>query len=255
LIDRFRLLASAAVMLFYWGFWAATLLPLSMIVAKLIRGQAGREFGQEVIKKFFAGFVILLKLLDVLECEYVGFEKLRAHTGSAILAPNHPALWDAVLVIAELQRTACVMKASLLYNPLLYCGSMAAGYISSEPAHKMMRRCIELLKGHERIVFFPEGTRTRPENGRINPFSGGLVVIAKSAGAPVWPIFIETNSRYLGKGWPLWQLPRGKIYVKITVGTPIYYSAEQASQSFLDQLQQQYISAACGGPDEKSRLS
>jgi 1-acyl-sn-glycerol-3-phosphate acyltransferase len=93
-----------------------------------------------------------------------------------IIAPNHPALWDAVVVISEVDRvTSCVMKASLIErNPLLFCGSTAAGFISNEPSHKMMRNCIERLRGNERLVFFPEGTRTRPENGCMNPLTGGL---------------------------------------------------------------------------------
>ena len=246
LIDRLRFVASATILLLYWIAWAATLLPLSFITAKLTGGQRGRELGQAVLKVFFGGFVKLLKVLGVIECEFVGFDRLRAQVGPMIIAPNHPALWDAVVVISEIDRVSCVMKASLLHNPLLYCGSTAAGFISNEPSHKMMRNCIERLRGNERLVFFPEGTRTRPENGCMNSLTGGLAVIAKNSGAPVWPVYIQTSSPYLSKGWPIWRLPPRKIRLRLTVGEPMNHSPEMDSHTFLETLRQRYIDAECG---------
>ena len=246
LIDRLRLVATAAILLLYWVICAAILLPTSFLTAKVIRGQRGRELGQTILKIFFRGFVGLLKGLGVIECDYVGFDRLRAQIGPMIIAPNHPALWDALVVIAEVDNTSCAMKASLLRNPLLFCGSTAAGFISNEPSHKMIRTCIERLKGNERLVFFPEGTRTRPENGCINPLPGGLAVIAKNSGAPVWPIFIQTSSPYLSKGWTIWRLPPRKIRLRLTVGEPIHHPPEMDSHTFLESLRQRYIDAECG---------
>jgi 1-acyl-sn-glycerol-3-phosphate acyltransferase len=246
LIDRFRFVATAAILLLYWVICTATLLPTSFLTTKVIRGQRGRQLGQRVLKYFFRGFVGLLKSLGVIECDYVGFDRLRAEVGPMIIAPNHPALWDAVVVIAEVGNASCVMKSSLLRNPLLFCGSTAAGFISNEPSHKMMRRCIDRLKGNERLVFFPEGTRTRPEIDCMNPLTGGLAVIAKNSGAPVWPIFIQTSSPFLSKGWTIWRLPPRKIRLRLTVGEPMHHPPEMDSQTFLESLRQCYIDAECG---------
>lgn len=245
-MDRLRVMTAALVLLFYWVAWAASLLPLGLVLSRLLGGHRGREMGQLILKKFFGGFVWLLRLFGIIRCEYVGFDRLRAQTGAMIIAPNHPALWDAVLVMAEVDRAACVLKAGLMRNPLLFCGSTAAGFISNEPSHQMMRRCIELLKGQERLVFFPEGTRTRPEHGCMNPLTGGLAVIAKNSGAPVWPIFVQTSSRYLSKGWPIWRLPCETICLKIIVGDPVYYPADGKPQEFLEELREQYLKSGCG---------
>lgn len=246
LADRLRFATAGVVLLTYWSVCSLVFLPL-VNLALLLRCQPRRrELGQAVLKQLFRGVAGILRRFGVIEVTYEGFERVRAHIGPVILAPNHPALWDAVFVLAEVDRAACVLKASLLCNPLLTFGARAAGFISNEPSHQMMRRCIELLRDGERILFFPEGTRTRPEHGRMNPLSGGLAIIARNSGAPVWPIIVRTSSRYLSKGWPIWRLPPEPIRIRISMGEPVVCCPEEDAQKFLDQLRERYIAAGCG---------
>ena len=44
-------------------------------------------------------------------------------------------------------------------------------------------------------------------SGPLSPLTGSFAVIAKRARAPVQSVFIDTDSPYLGKGWPIWRLP------------------------------------------------
>lgn len=246
LTDRLRFASAGVVLLAYWSVCSLIVLPL-VNLALLLRCQPrSRELGQSVLKQLFRGVARILRGFGVIEVTYEGFDRVKAHVGPVILAPNHPALWDAVFVLAELDHAACVLKASLLCNPLLTFGARAAGFISNEPSHQMMRRCIELLRDGERILFFPEGTRTRPEHGRMNPLSGGLAVIARNSGAPVWPIIVQTSSRYLSKGWPLWRLPPEPIRIRMSMGAPVVCTPEEDPQKFLDQLRESYIAAGCG---------
>jgi 1-acyl-sn-glycerol-3-phosphate acyltransferase len=247
--DRLRFTAAGGVLLGYWSVCSLILLPLLNLVLVLKGRQRRREVGQAVLKQMFRGVVGILRRFGVIEVSYHGFERVKSQLGPVILAPNHPALWDAVFVLAAVDHAACVLKAALMRNPLLTFGARVAGYVPNEPTHGMLRRCIELLRGGERILFFPEGTRTRPEHGRMNPLSAGLAIIARNTCAPVWPIIIQTSSRYLSKGWPIWRLPTEPIRIRITVGEPVTCRPEEDPQRFLEQLRECYLSSECGVQD------
>lgn len=243
MLNRLRLITAWVFSLIYWVVGGLSFLILGTLLPLLFSKERAQEIGQGMLSLAFCGFLRMLLLFNIVECEYVGFERLKAETGGLIVAPNHPALWDAVFVLAKVDRMACVLKASLMCNPILFGGATAAGFIPNEPIHKMLRQCIETLKKGGRLLFFPEGTRTRPENQQLNAFQGGLAVVAKNAAVPVWPVYVQTNSRYLSKGWPLWRLPKEKIKMRMTVGEPLRFPEGGEAQAFLDELRQRYLMA------------
>ena len=100
----------------------------------------------------------------------------------------------------------------------------------------MLQHSIEALRQGDRLLFFPEGTRTRKLEQCINPLQGGLGIIATQSSAPVWPVFITTNSDYLCKGWPLWHLPDKKIRMRITLGEPLASPPDESAAQFIKRL-------------------
>lgn len=242
-MDRFRLICAWLASLIYWVAGGLAFLLLCVLLPLFYRPERAREIAQILLRASFQGFVRMMRFYDIVECEYEGFDRVREAKGPLILAPNHPALWDAVFVLAEAGGMACVLKAGLMNNPILYGGATAAGFIPNEPAHKMLRQCIETLKRDGRLLYFPEGTRTRPEHGLLNPFHGGIGIVAKNSGAPVWPVHVRTSSPYLCKGWPLWKLPRGKIRIRMSVGEPVCFPSGGDIQTFLDDLRARHLAA------------
>jgi 1-acyl-sn-glycerol-3-phosphate acyltransferase len=65
-------------------------------------------------------------------------------------------------------------------------------------------------------VLFPEGTRTTHQP--LNHFHASFTLIARRAGAPIQTVFIDTDSPYLRKGWPLWRLPPLPIRFTVRLG-------------------------------------
>ena len=232
----------------YWAVGGLLFVVAGLVLAPLLSSEASRALGQQMLQAAFRVFLAMLRLCGVFECEFVGFEGLHGVTGGLIIAPNHPALWDAVFVIAKVGGLRCILKASLMHNPFLRGGAKLAGFIPNKPAHKMLQHSIEALRQGDRLLFFPEGTRTRKEEGVINSFQGGLGIIATQSSAPVWPVFIETNSDYLRKGWPLWRLPDKKIKLRITLGEPLASPADEGATAFSERLREVYVNAMGDSP-------
>jgi len=62
--------------------------------------------------------------------------------GPLIIAPNHPCLLDAVMVISRLPNTACIMKADIVDNIFLGAGARLAGYIRNDARLSMIRQAV-----------------------------------------------------------------------------------------------------------------
>ena len=129
---------------------------------------------------------------------------------------NHPSLLDALLLVARLPRSVCIMKASLMKNVFLGAGARLARYIRNDSPRSMIRLAVEDLKHGSQLVVFPEGTRTT--QAPINAVRPGVTLIAKLAHVPIQVVFIDTDSPYLGKGWPIWKLPPLPIVFSVRLG-------------------------------------
>lgn len=232
----------------YWAVGGLLFVLAGLLLVPVLPSEKSRSVGQWLLQGAFRMFLLLLRTCGVFECEWRGFEALQGVKGGLIFAPNHPALWDAVFVISKVAGLRCILKASLMHNPFLRGGARLAGFIPNKPAHKMLQRSIEALRQGDRLLFFPEGTRTRKHEGCINSFQGGLGIIATQSGAPVWPVFIETNSDYLSKGWPLWRLPDKKIRLRITLGEPLASPPDETAADFTRRLRESYLDALGKAP-------
>ena len=139
---------------------------------------------------------------------------------------------------------ACIMKSGIRDNVVLGGGARLAGYIRNDTAGDMVREAARELRSGQQLLVFPEGTRTR--SAPVNPFKGGFALIAKRAGAPVQTVFIETNSRFLGKGWPILKKPRLPLVYRARLGKRFEVTGDV--KSFLTQLEAYYRQSLQSGP-------
>jgi 1-acyl-sn-glycerol-3-phosphate acyltransferase len=188
---------------------------VALLLYPLLPRDTGRRIGRAMIARGYAWFWSVARLSGMLRLEGQALDALRDEPG-LIVAANHPSMLDALMLVARLPKSACIMKASLMRNPFLGPGARLARYIRNDSARGMVRLAVEDLRAGGQLVLFPEGTRTTQPP--LNPLQPALTLIAKRAGAPIQTVLIDTDSPYLGKGWPLWKLPPLPIVFTVRLG-------------------------------------
>ena len=153
-----------------------------------------------------------------------------------ILAPNHPALIDALLILTRHTNLVCVMKSQLMNNVFLGSGSRLARYVRNDSSRQMVKESVKHLKAGGILLLFPEGTRTQVSP--INPLVGSVGLIAKHAAVPVQTLLIETDSPFLSKGWPLFKRPNLPIVYRVRLGKR--FDPPSDVPAFTQQLDQYY---------------
>lgn len=218
-----------------WNLVAWLLLPL-------LGADRGQRLGRAGISRGYATFWRVAESTGLLRMHAAPLDVLADEPGLIVVA-NHPSLLDALMLIAHLPRGACIMKASLARNPFLGAGARLAGYIRNDVPMDMVRAAEVDLRAGGQLVLFPEGTRTteRP----LNPFRTVVGLIAKRAQAPVQTVFIDTDSPYLGKGWPLWRLPPLPIVFTVRLGRR--FEPRDDAQGLQSELEAYYAAALCRG--------
>lgn len=197
------------------GLMCLAWLPFAALLYVLLPAAAGRRVGRLAITLVFRFYIWQLSALGACRFDIRALDALRDQ-GPMILAPNHPCLLDAVMVISRLPDVACIMKAALLKNIFLGGGARLARYIPNEKPLQMVYAACEDLAHGSQLLIFPEGTRT--VRAPVNPILPSTALIARRAKVPVQTLIIETDSAYLAKGWPLFRRPEMPIHYRIRLG-------------------------------------
>jgi len=199
--------------------WSLTAALLYLLLPRRL----GEPLGQFMIMGGCRYFVWLMQLSGIIECDLAALDRLRRQQ-SLVIIPNHPTLLDAVLVISRLPHIVCTTKARLLRNPFLGGSARLAGFIRNDRPTRLVRDGIRQVRAGRQLLIFPEGTRT--SGAIVDQFKGGFALIAKRAGAPVQTVFIESNSRFLGKNWPLSRKPEFPLLYRVRLGPTLPVDGE-----------------------------
>ncbi|MDB5965753.1 MAG: phospholipid/glycerol acyltransferase [Polaromonas sp.] len=174
-----------------------------------------RRVGRAMIGSAFRAYLGLLTWMGACRFDLSELDALR--TGPAVvLAPNHPCLLDAIMILSRLPDASCIMKTELVNNIFFGAGARLGGYIRNTPIRSMILQAIVDLHEGTHVLLFPEGTRSACVP--VSPLQGTTGLVAKYAGASVQTIFIETNSAFLGKGWSLLWTPDMPVTYRVRLG-------------------------------------
>lgn len=137
--------------------------------------------------------------------EAVGRENIPSQ-GGCLLVSNHASNLDPPLIaVCVPQACHTLAKRELFDVPLL---GWAIRRLYAHPIdragvdRRALKECIDILRGGNVLLLFPEGTRTR--DGQLQPAKAGAAMIAVQADVPILPVYIEGTYEALprGKSWP-----------------------------------------------------
>jgi 1-acyl-sn-glycerol-3-phosphate acyltransferase len=191
---------------------AISLAALPMLV--LPRTMRRRQ-GRKLISVSARAYLNLLSLMGACRFDIASLDEIKG-AGPMVIAPNHPSLFDAIIILSRLPDATCIMKADIVNNVLFGGCARLAGYIGATPLRTMVKGAVDNLHEGSHVLLFPEGTRTTRHP--IGALQGTTGLIAKNARVPVQTVFIETDSGFLGKGWSLLWTPRMPITYRIRLG-------------------------------------
>lgn len=206
---------------------------------------------QAVIRNLFRFWLGMAHATGVFRISFPEAEKIASLRG-AIIAPNHPSILDAVLLLSAVPKTVCVMRAAIFDNIALGGAAKLSGFVANDGGSVLIRQGVEKIEQDDNLLIFPEGTRTHPD--ALNPFKKGFALIAVKTGAPIQTIFIEREAEYLGKGVSLMARTPLPIVFRVHVGEVIRPEPDETAQQLSARLEQ-YFSAHLERKGEAIRLS
>ena len=217
--------------------WSVFALPLFF----LLPPRAGTAIGRRGIMLGFRIYAWSLAITRVYRLDIRDIDSLKGGP-PLILAPNHPCLIDALLILTRHPNIVCVMKSALMRNLFLGSGSRLARYIRNDSSRQMVKESVAHLRDGAILLLFPEGTRTI--SGPINCLVGSVGLIAKHANVPVQTLVIETDSPFLSKGWPLFRRPTLPITYRVRLGKR--FDPPSDVEAFTTELDRYYRQALQG---------
>src|ERR1700727_1523425 len=217
--------------------WSVFALPLFFLLPRRL----GTAVGRRGIMVGFRLYAWSLSVTGTYRLDLRAVDTLKGGP-AVILAPNHPCLIDALLILTRHPNIVCVMKSALMRNVFLGSGSRLARYVRNESSRQMVKESVAHLLEGGVLLLFPEGTRTT--RAPINCLVGSVGLIAKHANVPVQTLVIETDSPFLSKGWPLFKRPSLPITYRARLGKG--FDPPKDVAAFTDELDRYYRQALQG---------
>ena len=208
--------------------------PMHALLPRVLR----RRLGRKLVATAARVYLRLLALMGVCRFDLAELDALQ-DASPMIIAPNHPSLLDAVMILSRLPGGSCIIKADIASSVLFGALARLTGYISNTPLRTMVQLAVSDLHHGGHVLLFPEGTRTT--RFPVGGLQGTAGLIAKKAGVPVQTVFIETDSGFLGKGWSLLRMPQIPVTYRIRLGKR-FDSPSGHTARFVSELEQYFRS-------------
>ena len=166
----------------------------------------------------------------LLPLRVTGREKLGR--GARILAVNHTTNVDPILVGLAAHQELHFLAKQELFNASRWFTWLIRSW-NAWPVRRSggdpqaMRKCSWLLQHRQKVVLFPEGTRSK--TGELTPFRAGIGLLSVTNRVPVIPTLISGTSRsmvsyvadrdFVKRGYR--KKPTRPVTIRVTFGDPV----------------------------------
>ena len=240
--EYFALYCSLSLLAILCLCWSVVALPLYFVLPEE-RGTAVGRRGVMIVCRFYAWS---LSVTRAYRLDLSDLDRLRGGP-PVVLAPNHPSLIDAPLILTRHPNIACVIKSELMNSVFLGPGARLARYVSNDSTRQMIKQSVANLRRGCVVLLFPEGTRSR--RSPINTLTASVGLIAKYANVPVQTLLIETDSPFLSKGWPLYRRPCLPITCRVRLGKR--FDPPEDAARFTEELDHYFRLALADAPQSR----
>jgi 1-acyl-sn-glycerol-3-phosphate acyltransferase len=189
--------------------------PIALVLTMLLPPAAARKAGRLAAMGCFRFYLAAMETLGAWRLDLGELDALKDE-GPLIIAPNHPCLLDAVLIVSRLPNAVCVMKRALLGNFLLGPAARLARYVRNDSLLRLMTSAGEELRQGAHLLLFPEGTRSM--GNPIGPLTDAVGAVARHAGVPVQAVIIEADTPFLAKGRSVLARPSLPLTYRVRLG-------------------------------------
>ena len=151
--------------------------------------------------------------------------------GPVLVASNHQSYLDPPLLANIYQDEMVYLARKTLFTPFtrwLYSQWNAIPVDQDRPDMGSLRTIIRKLKEGNRVVVFPEGSRT--PDGKLGEAAPGIGLIAVKSGAPIQPVRISGAREALPRGSSRIRFSR----ITVHIGPPVFLTAEERAAKSKD---------------------
>jgi 1-acyl-sn-glycerol-3-phosphate acyltransferase len=216
---------------------------VAVLLALIVPTRVGRKLGRRGAMWSFRIFLTVMEALGAWELDLDEIDALRGE-GGLVIAPNHPCLLDAVLIVSRLPNAVCVMKRSLLGNFLLGPAARLARYVRNDSLLRLATSAAAELRDGGQLLLFPEATRSTAHP--TGPFTDAVGAVARRAAVPVQTLIIEADSAFLGKGVSPLARPRFPLHYRVRLGRR--FEAPADVRAFTSELERYFARELAAPP-------